>query len=344
MWAVELDIKDCYPSFDGEKLSRLLLLPKEVTNNVILSRYLNLSLGLSTIGNSLGDDHEGDAITPGAISTARRGIPQGSAASPIVAEAMIAIVLKEVRTLCVIIAYADNILLLAKTKSDRDSTTKALLAAFEAHPVGRLRLSPKKFEPGEPLEFLGHRLTPCEGGVHIEPDDDNKRKFEDRMKSKLRSLAKTKRQTGRRKALHDIKKHIQSWVGAFTLCDDIQKIRSYWLARAHAQFKEDPDFIFDEEETMSNTVYKTFKLHPDQEGLVGLSFRAREEAYRNGHGYRRSRIRVHSVHGTGTQFGDLNSHLNAEYKKAGTREAFLEKIVPIMQKITGSTLTLTVDD
>ncbi len=48
--------------------------------------------------------------------------------------------------------------------------------------------------------------------------------------------------------------------------------------------------------------------------------------------------------GTGVQFGDIKSHLNAVYKKAGTLEAFLEKIVPIMEKITGSTLTLTVDD
>ena len=48
--------------------------------------------------------------------------------------------------------------------------------------------------------------------------------------------------------------------------------------------------------------------------------------------------------GTGTQFGDLRSHLNAEYKKAGTLEAFLEKVVPIMEKISGRTLTLTVDD
>jgi len=90
LWAVELDIKDCYPSFDEEKLSGLLPLPKEVTDHVIISRYLNLSLGFSCIGNSLGDDHEGDAITPGAISTAQRGLPPGSAASPIVAEAMVA--------------------------------------------------------------------------------------------------------------------------------------------------------------------------------------------------------------------------------------------------------------
>jgi lipid-binding SYLF domain-containing protein len=38
LWAVELDIKDCYPSFDEEKLTSLLLpLPKEVTHYVILS-------------------------------------------------------------------------------------------------------------------------------------------------------------------------------------------------------------------------------------------------------------------------------------------------------------------
>ena len=146
--------------------------------------------------------------------------------------------------------------------------TKALLAAFEAHPVGRLRLSPRTFAPGEPVEFLGHCLTPCEEGVRIEITDANKRKFEDRMKSKLRSLAKTKRQRARRKALHDIKQDIRSWADAFTLCDDTQKIRSYWLARLHWQFKEGPDSAFDEKETMNNTVYKTFKLHPDQKEIV----------------------------------------------------------------------------
>jgi hypothetical protein len=76
---------------------------------------------------------------------------------------MVAIALEAVPTLGAIIAYADNILLLAKTKSERDSMTEALLAAFEAHPVGRLRLSQRRFSPGEPIEFLGHRLTPFKG-------------------------------------------------------------------------------------------------------------------------------------------------------------------------------------
>ena len=114
-----------------------------------------------------------------------------------------------------------------KQEIDGDGMTKALLAAFEKHPVGRLRLSPKTFGAGEPVEFLGHCLTPCEGGVRIAITDANKRKFEHRMKAKLRSLAKTKRKRARREALHDIKQDIQSWAAAFTLCDDTQKIRSY---------------------------------------------------------------------------------------------------------------------
>jgi hypothetical protein len=345
VWAVELDINNCYASFDEEKLSSLLPLPKKVTDHVILSRYLNLSSGFSSIGNSPGDDHGGDAITLGAISTARRGLPQGSAASPIVAEAMVAIALKAVPTLVgVIIAYADNILLLAKTKSDRDSMTKTLLAAFEAHPVGRLRLSPKTFAPGEPIEFLGHRLTPCEGGVHIEPDDDNKRKFEDRMKSKLRSLAKTKRPRARRTALHRIKEDIRSWVDAFSLCDDIKEIRSYWLARLHWQFKDGPDSAYDENETMSNTVYKTFKLHPDQNEIVGAALAHIKQHSGTKHDTVALEYMAQSYMGTGLAFPDAKSALTAGYKKAGSLEGFLSHLCDYVEQITGKSITITVND
>ena len=47
LWAAELDINNCYQSFDESKLPNLLPLPKEVTDHVIISRYLNLSLGFS---------------------------------------------------------------------------------------------------------------------------------------------------------------------------------------------------------------------------------------------------------------------------------------------------------
>jgi hypothetical protein len=91
VWTTEFDINNYYPSLDEEKLSTLLLpLPKEVTDHVIFSRYLNLSSGFSRIRNSPGDDHEGETITPRRHFPRPTGLPQGSAASPIVAEAMVA--------------------------------------------------------------------------------------------------------------------------------------------------------------------------------------------------------------------------------------------------------------
>ena len=40
--AVEIDIKDCFPSFDGEKVPDLLSLPKRVTKSVLLNGSHNL--------------------------------------------------------------------------------------------------------------------------------------------------------------------------------------------------------------------------------------------------------------------------------------------------------------
>ena len=303
------------------------------------------SIGFIRIGNSPGDDHEGVATTPGAVSTARQGIPQGSAASPFVAEAMIAIALKQMPTLAVlIVAYADNILLLAKTKNDRDSTTKALLAAFKAHPVGRLRLSPRRFAPGEPIEFLGHRLTPCKGDVRIEVSDSNKRKFQDKMNLMLRSLAKTEQSKARRKALHEMKKDIESRAAAFALCDDIKKIRSYWLQRVHEQFKAGPDSVFEEKETMNNTVYKTFKLHPDQKEIVEGALKLVKDKTGTTVDTVALELICQDFMGSGIPTMSLDQALNMEFKKAGNTEAFLETLIAKVEKITGETLEVTIVD
>jgi hypothetical protein len=342
LWAAELDINDCYPSFDEEKLSSLLPLPKEVTDHVIISRYLNLPSGFSCIEDSLGDDHEGDAITPGANSAARRGTPQGSAASPIVAEAMVAIALKAVPPLGVIIAYADNVLLLAKTKSDRDSMTKALLAAFEAHPVGRLRLSPRTFAPGEPVEFLGHRLTLCKGGVRVEPDVDNKQKFEAEVKCELAYLNRTKSAAARRECLRRLEEYIQSWTASFKLCDDIEAFRSDWLARAQAQFKEAPKSASEKKNPMNNTVSKTFKLHADQKEIVEAALKHAKEKSGTAHDTVALELIAQQFMGTGLAFEDLESAMAAEYKKAGDLDEFLTKVATHVEEITGKSVQIVV--
>jgi hypothetical protein len=44
-WCAEIDIADCYPSFEGEKLLGLFNLPEEVIEHVITCKDLNLTLG-----------------------------------------------------------------------------------------------------------------------------------------------------------------------------------------------------------------------------------------------------------------------------------------------------------
>jgi hypothetical protein len=164
------------------------------------------------------------------------------------------------------------------------------------------------------------------------------------MKSKLRSLAKTKRPRARRKALHDIKQEIQSWTAAFTLCDDTQKIRFYWLARLHEQFKQGPDSAFDEKETMNNTVYKTFKLHSDQKEIV-------EAALQNVKQHTGTKVDTVALElicqqymGTGIAFSGAKSALTAEHKKAGDEFLFLERVGNWLEEILGKKVTISVSE
>ena len=141
-------------------------------------------------------------------------------------------------SLGVIIAYADNVLLLAKSKSDVASMTKALSAALEGHPVGRLRPSLQSFAPGEPVEFFGHRLNAIEGVVRVEPMMKTGTNSNREVKRELACLKRTKSAAARRERLRGWKSTSSRGPLAFALCDDIEKIRSDWLARAQAQFKE----------------------------------------------------------------------------------------------------------
>ena len=184
---------------------------------------------------------------------------------------------------------------------------------------------------------------PCKGDVRIEVTDSNKRKFEDRMKSKLRSLAKTQRQGARRKALHDLKEDIRSWVAAFKLCDDIKEIRAYWLERVHEQFKQGFGSVFEEKETMSNTVYKKFKLHPDQQEIVDAALQHAKAKSGTKFDTEALELIVQQFMGTGIAFGSLKAALIAERKKSADDGEFLTKVAGCLEEITGTKITLTVE-
>ena len=238
VWAVEIDVVDCYPSFDGKKLKDQLPIPKEVTENVLISEHLNLKGGiLSGIAKSdpfgPAGDPKASVTLEGVLAAARQGIPQGSAVSPLIAETILAIALREVPKLGDIVAYGDNCLLLAKNESDMVTMTEALETALKAHPVGLLTPKRKRFLPGQRVEFLGHYLIPQpDGKIRVEPSEENWKKFESDMRWQLKRLKYKKLSAAARfRAKQKARGYVRSWMAAFCLCDEISLHEKYWLKR-----------------------------------------------------------------------------------------------------------------
>jgi hypothetical protein len=236
VWAIELDVKDCYPSFDGKKLPSLIPLPKEVTDHVIVSEYLQLVPG--NIGYHFGPTGVDDPGLPWELEKtlvdARRGIPQGSAASPLVAETMLAIALRQIPDgVGHSVVFGDNCLVMAKEEGDVVQIVKALGGALEHHPAGRLWPKIESFRPGETINFLGRSFTPQAGGkIRITPSPKNREKFEATVTAGLKHLQFSKLGKRARKRRHrELIRYVSSWAAAFSLCEGIDELRTFWLQR-----------------------------------------------------------------------------------------------------------------
>src|SRR5262249_23257300 len=191
---VEWDIANCFPSFEGKNLHNFLPLPEKVIAHSIMGDTLNVVPGDGLVWHfGPAEDDPGNLVAMGEIlAVARRGLPQGSAASSIVAEMLIAVPLKTLPSVGVVPSYADNMLIMAKSEEEACSMSLALLSAFQAHPVGHLTPTLKsQSRPGQWVHFLGHCLRIDGQVVQIVPSQKNEAKFAKRALAKpmyLKSL------------------------------------------------------------------------------------------------------------------------------------------------------------
>ncbi len=268
--ASEIDIKDFYASFDGNKLMDLIPVQKRVIERVLLSEHLNIlpsTLHHTTVSCFGPADTDQGEVSPleKYLADARRGIPQGSAASPILAEMLLAPVLHQLPSGGEVVAYADNILVLAKNESDADAMTESLEIALKQHPAGQLWPKIKSFPPGGPIEFLGH-LTAGDDGLRIQPTAENRQEFEGRMNRGLARLkGSTLSPTTRTRIVRDLMSDLSSHAANFRLCDGMKSHRRHWSARIAStghggsimpQSKQSP------------TKRMVFWPHPDQEAVI----------------------------------------------------------------------------
>ena len=95
---------------------------------------------------------------------------------------------------------------------------------------------------------------------------------------------------------------------------------------------------------MTNTVKKTFKLHPDQMEIVeaALSYAKAKS------GTKSDTVALEyicqEVMGTGLSFETLEAAMTAEYKKSTDAQEFITKVLTLVKKISGLNITVTIEE
>jgi hypothetical protein len=231
VYVSEMDIVDCFPSFDGEKLTKVLLLPKEVIERVVLSSHFNVfPIDLTSQSwDSVGELYD---FYSEYLTEAQRGIAQGSATSSVVAEVLLSSVFAQLPNVGTVLSYADNFLLLTQSSEEAASIRKALRCVLQVHPVGPLKLkAPKIYEPGQAVEFLGYQMTMKKMNCNVEPTPKNLHEFKSEFNRKLKKF-KGAATSGPppKKVVDKFKAFVTSWSNAFVLWPNAKQHRDKYIA------------------------------------------------------------------------------------------------------------------
>ncbi|MFC1672605.1 reverse transcriptase domain-containing protein, partial [Pseudomonadota bacterium] len=231
---VEVDIKSCYSSYNGEEIHKLFpYLPEAVVKKVILSKYLPISLQCSGLTIDTAELQGEDGVAPDTFSEvlaeAQLGIPQGSSVSPLVSDMLLATALNtlslpaEIR----LVVYADNFLILAKSEEAAATAAHAVGTVLLDHPAGPL--SSKVLHDGwasEGFTYLGHTFKFSGTTYYVEPSAKNRQKFqreyEKRLKEAMNDAQSIKKQ---RYAIARLERLVRSWAAAFRLWDGVDEWR-----------------------------------------------------------------------------------------------------------------------
>jgi hypothetical protein len=164
----------------------------------------------------------------GVVDAVLSGIPQGSSASPVVAEILLAPILAALPSGSVVLNFADNFLLLSKTGEQAVSIEQALCCALKAHPAGPLVPKLKRYLPGEVVEFLGFALK-ADPTCRIEPSAQNLSKFKKHFAEMLKWVAKaTPNNKTERFAL--VRRKINGWCASFSPWYAVKQHQGHYLA------------------------------------------------------------------------------------------------------------------
>lgn len=217
-WSVKLDIAAFFSSLDGEKIAKHLPVPRKVVDAILVARNLNLDL-TGIVGVPGG----------GLLDRSRRGIPQGSAASSLIGEMMMAPVLKALPEGAMVICYADDIVILTRTRREAIAACKALLDAMEHHFAGSVR--PKYAylrRVCDGFEFLGYEFRFKHGDALARPAGMRPTVFWAKFFRRLNAAGQDRR------ALAKLRGYVHSWCAAFELWEAAEMCNQIFTRRVEA--------------------------------------------------------------------------------------------------------------
>jgi hypothetical protein len=351
LWAREIDIKDFYPSFDGNKLVDLISVPKRVVERVLISEHLNIVPGTphhtaAYLSNGAADTHQG-GVSPleQYLADARRGIPQGSSVSPILAEMLLVPVLHQVPAGGEVVAYADNILVISKNEGDAVSMTESLGIALKTHPAGQLWPKIKSFPPSDPIEFLGHRLTTDDGGLRIQPTAHNREKFERKMNGGLARLkGSTLSPAARHRIVRKLKSDLSSHAANFRRCNGMRDYRQHWSARI-ASASHGGSIMPQSKQSPTKRV--AFWPHPDQEAVITAALSLAKETVPTEFQTVALETICQNYLGAGLQFKDWKQALTYARKHTDDESTFAQQAMAFIEELCPDLVieaTVTVKD
>ncbi|WP_164660552.1 hypothetical protein [Tropicibacter sp. Alg240-R139] len=163
-YTCQLDVVECYSSFNVEKVAALLFLPEEVADNVLSGRNYAIELSPTILGEDASVQPTGIRNIEDAKEKARRGLSTGSKVSPLVADVMLTqvhIALMDCGDIKVA-SFADNFIVQAAERAMLRNLVRSLCDALHTHPAGPLRTHKveKMQMPFDSFEVLGYRLEP----------------------------------------------------------------------------------------------------------------------------------------------------------------------------------------
>lgn len=151
----------------------------------------------------------------------RRGVPQGAATSPMIADHVVSLVLASVQLPAgveLITNYSDNFAIIGPSRKDVEAAVKTLREAFASHQAGELHITENGVRRiADGFDFLGHHFR-RKRGTHVTPTLENKKKLLEKIKkcaSRIRSEA------GDQKAVAALASAVHGWRRSFRHCDGV---------------------------------------------------------------------------------------------------------------------------